>query len=236
MNFSSIDALFSSIAPSYDFMNDLMSLGLHHVWKSVFVEALPLHSWQEEPLVYVDMACGTGDIGGLVMERAEGIHRPLRPIFIDPNEDLMALAQGKYRDPRIEWRQESAEAVSLPSDSVHLYTISFGLRNVESRAKALQRAWDILIPGGYFYCLEFSHPENPLVQEAFYAYLKLLPSLGRGAIGQGAPYAYLAQSIRDFPAPKRLMGEMEEAGFQHVKHRPLSQGIVGITWGIKGWA
>jgi ubiquinone/menaquinone biosynthesis methyltransferase len=231
-SFSSINDLFSSIAPSYDLMNDVMSLGLHHVWKAVFVDRIPL-TYEEEPLVYVDMACGSGDIGGRVLEKAKEKRVAIQPIFVDPNESLLTLAQSRYPDPTIRWCQESAEDLSLPHNSVDLYTISFGLRNVNNRFAALKKTYHVLKPGGQFWCLEFAHPENPMIQEAFYAYLKILPMLGNGVIGQSEPYAYLADSIRSFPSSQVLLGEVTQAGFKNATYKPLSYGVVAITGGIK---
>jgi len=242
--FSSINALFSAIAPSYDRMNDVMSLGLHHVWKKIFVDRLvwnsghaPLDSEQQShrkaPLVYVDMACGTGDIGGKVIEKAKEQGIQIQPIFVDPNPDLLEIAKNRYPHTPIQWLQEYAETVSIPENTVDIYTISFGLRNVENRAQSLKKAWDILAPGGQFWCLEFAHPENPIVREAFYAYLKMLPLLGQGVIGQSTPYAYLAQSIRDFPCSAVLLQEITQAGFKNATYEPLFYGIVSITGGVK---
>jgi demethylmenaquinone methyltransferase/2-methoxy-6-polyprenyl-1,4-benzoquinol methylase len=146
---------------------------------------------------------------------------------------LLTIAQKRYPDPSIQWHQESAENLLIDSESVHVYTISFGLRNVDDRLQSLQKAWDVLVPGGQFWCLEFSHPQNPWIQEAFYAYLKLLPLLGQGVIGQSEPYAYLADSIRAFPSHPVLTAEMNQVGFRQVTHQPLSSGIVTITKGIK---
>jgi demethylmenaquinone methyltransferase / 2-methoxy-6-polyprenyl-1,4-benzoquinol methylase len=234
--FSSINDLFSSIAPSYDRMNDIMSFGLHHVWKRVFVDQLPLFrpsNLTHSPWVYVDMACGSGDIGALVLERCAQNSIPLSPIFIDPNPELLSIAQCRLPDQAIQWYQESAEHVSLPHHSIDLYTISFGLRNTNDRRQALKQAYDLLVPGGQWWCLEFSRPENPVMASAFDAYLNVLPVLGNTFIGQAEPYAYLADSIRSFPVKDVLLQEVRDAGFVNVTYQPLSRGIVSITRGIK---
>ena len=231
-SFESIDALFSAIAPEYDRMNDIMSLGWHHLWKAHLVDQLCIHN-RLDPWVYLDMACGSGDIGGRVLKKAQACDSPIVPIFVDPNKDLLAIAQNRYPDPRIQWYSESAENLSIDSDSVHVYTISFGLRNVDDRRQSLARAYDVLMPGGQFWCLEFSHPTNPWIHEAFQAYLKILPLLGQGVIGQSEPYAYLADSIRAFPSHRVLSSEMMQAGFTHITHEPLSYGVVTMTRGVK---
>jgi ubiquinone/menaquinone biosynthesis methyltransferase len=232
MTHPSIDALFSSIAPSYDLMNDIMSFGVHHLWKNVFVERLPLIA-RPSPLVYMDVACGSGDIVGRVLAKAKETQVAIRTICADPNKALLAIAQSRYSDFPIEWLEESAETLPLADESIDLYTISFGLRNVAERKKVLKKAWDILVPGGEFWCLEFSHPENPLVQQAFYAYLKILPLLGQGVIGQSEPYAYLAESIKNFPKWPVLELEMVDAGFQKTTCQPLSYGVVSMIRGVK---
>lgn len=234
--FPSIDALFSSIAPSYDLMNNVMSLGLHHVWKAVFIEQLPIFNqtiFKDSPWVYLDMACGSGDIGALVLERCTKNAIPISPIFVDPNADLLSIARHRMLDESIKWRQESAETVSLPDQSIDLYTISFGLRNTDDRCCALKKAYDLLVPGGEFWCLEFAHPENPLMAAAFDAYLNVLPVLGQSVIGQKEPYTYLANSIRSFPSKKLFLQEIRDAGFCEITYQPLSYGVVSITRGIK---
>ena len=236
--FSSINALFSSIAPSYDRMNDVMSFGLHHVWKRVFVDQWPLFNSnpKKDPWVYVDMACGSGDIGALVLERCKENKIPVSPIFIDPNPELLSIAQCRLPDQSIQWRQESAEHVSLPHRSIDLYSISFGLRNTHDRCKALKQAYDLLVPGGEWWCLEFAHPESPLMASAFDAYLNVLPVLGNTIIGQAEPYAYLADSIRSFPVKDVFLQEIRDAGFVNVTYQPLSYGIVSITRGVKSFS
>ncbi len=213
-----------------------MSFGLHHVWKRVFVDQLPLfrpNNVKQVPWVYVDMACGSGDIGALVLERCTQKSIPISPIFVDPNSELLSIAQCRLPDQSIQWHEESAEHLSLPHNSIDLYTISFGLRNTDDRCKALKRAFDVLAPGGQFWCLEFSHPETPLMASAFDAYLNVLPILGHTIIGQAEPYAYLANSIRSFPVKHLFLQEIRDAGFQDVTHQPLSSGIVSITRGVK---
>ena len=235
-SFSSIDALFSSIAPSYDHMNDVMSLGLHHVWKSVFVQQLPIfkpEQYKKDPWMYLDMACGSGDIGALVLQHCVKKSILITPIFVDPNAALLSIAQNRLSDPSIQWRQESAEHVTVPPQTLDLYTISFGLRNTDSRYETLKKAYDLLVPGGQFWCLEFAHPDNPLMAKAFDAYLNLLPMLGQSIIRQSEPYAYLADSIRSFPSKEAFLEEIHNVGFQEVTYQPLSCGIVSITKGVK---
>lgn len=227
-----IESLFSSIASSYDRMNDVMSLGQHKFWKAYFVERLPWASLPS-PFVYVDMSCGSGDIGALVLQKADACAKNVIPLFVDPNLDMMSLGKEKIKDERIEWRCESAEDLSIDSDSTDLYTISFGLRNVSDRGKALAQALRVLKKGGAFYCLEFSHPTHPGVECAYHGYLQVLPFIGKLVAGQSEPYTYLGQSIRDFPSPALVSMELSQAGFKDVGHQSLSCGIVAIHWGYK---
>jgi ubiquinone/menaquinone biosynthesis methyltransferase len=227
-----IASLFSSIASSYDRMNDVMSFGQHTFWKAYFVEQLP---WGKmpNPFVYLDMSCGSGDIGSLVLQKAGACSKDIVPLFVDPNPDMMVLGQEKVTDERIEWRCESAEDLTVESERVDLYTISFGLRNVSDRGKALAQAFRVLTKGGAFFCLEFSHPSHPVVACAYHTYLQVLPLVGKIVAGQSEPYSYLGQSIRDFPSPVLISMELAQAGFKNIGHHTLSSGIVAIHWGYK---
>ena len=227
-----ISAFFSSIAPSYDRMNDILSFGCHPFWKAYFVEHLPWATLPD-PFVVLDMACGSGDIGALMLQKADLHGKGIQPLFVDPNPDMLALGQQRLVDPRIVWMVESAECLSLAEGTIDLYTIAFGLRNVQNRKQSLAEAFRVLKEGGSFFCLEFSTPNYPLLGCAYHGYLRLFPLLGKIFAKQADPYRYLAQSIRDFPSPSIIAMEMTQAGFREVDYKNLSSGIVAIHWGIK---
>lgn len=229
MNFSEdIRALFDSIAGTYDRMNDVMSLGLHRFWKAYFVEKLPWDVLPQESVI-LDMACGTGDISQLLWRAAENRSKSLDLYLMDPSTEMISYAQKKWSyGDTARWITGWAESIPLLENSVDLYTVAFGLRNFQNRKKALEEAHRVLRPGGYFSCLEFSHPESPLWECGYKAYLKILPLMGQ-ILGRGAsPYAYLKESILAFPSPKEIFMELGVAGFQDVSVCSLSKGIVSI--------
>ena len=231
-SFSTVAQVFSSAASSYDLMNDVMSLGCHHVWKFSFVQHL---DWAGLPRAfsYVDMACGTGDIGHMVRQRNKMMKKDIAPIFVDPNPHM--IAEGRLQNPcsSIQWRQEDAETCALSENSIHLYTIAFGLRNVSCRAQTLSNAMRMLASGGQFWCLEFSWPQHPVMATLYDGYLGLLPVMGQMVAQNPDAYAYLADSIRSFPPPSVIEKEMQDAGFTHTGVRSLSNGLVSVFWGYK---
>jgi demethylmenaquinone methyltransferase / 2-methoxy-6-polyprenyl-1,4-benzoquinol methylase len=231
-NFFDIGRLFSNASFSYDLMNDVLSLGSHHLWKFSFVQHI---NWSQLPqsFRYADMACGSADIGRMVLQRMRLMKKQVTFFFIDPNPDMIAQGQQKNICSLINWRQESAENCSLPSNSLHLYTLAFGLRNTVDRLQVLRNAKRMLVPGGQFWCLEFAWPSDPLFAILYDAYLGLLPSIGHKVARQARAYAYLAESIRAFPAPSVIEQEIQEVGFTKTGHRCLSKGLVAIFWGYK---
>ncbi len=230
---SAIQSLFSSVSSSYDRMNDVLSGGCHHLWKFSFVQHM---AWDQLPqtMVHVDMACGTGDIGHMVMHRnATRLKKNITSVFIDPTPDMIQSAKQRLTCPSITWRCEDAEHSTVPSASVHLYTIAFGLRNVHNRQQALTNAVRMLAPGGQLWCLDFSWPHHPIMATLYDGYLGLLPAIGHHVANNGPAYAYLANSIRSFPIPSVLCQDMHDAGLVNTGIRPLSNGIVSVVWGTK---
>jgi ubiquinone/menaquinone biosynthesis methyltransferase len=214
-------------------MNDVMSLGLHRFWKAYFVEKLPWDDLKSEPVI-LDMACGTGDISQLIYQRAQERHIEPTLYLMDPSEDMMTHGQNKwpYGDTA-HWITAFSEEIPLPSLSVDLYTVAFGLRNFTDRAKALSEAYRVLRPGGHFSCLEFSQPESPLWDCGYKAYLKILPLMGQVVGKNASPYVYLKDSILKFPGPKEICMELTLSGFREVESYPLSKGIVSVYTGRK---
>ena len=221
--------VFDSVASRYDLMNDLMSLGIHRLWKDIMVTAIapmPNHS-------ILDVAGGTGDIGFRILER-----QPLaRVLSLDINEKMLAVGRDRAIDrgyyDRISHIVASAESLPIAASSLNAYSIAFGLRNVSNRAAALQEAYRVLQPGGKFLCLEFSHLENPLLKNAYQGWSRLLPEIGAIIAKDRDAYSYLVESIRRFPLQPELAAEMTAAGFAMVKWRNLSAGIVALHSGVK---
>ena len=224
-----VAGVFSSVAPSYDLMNDLMSAGIHRLWKDALMDWMAPRPHQ----TLVDLAGGTGDIALRFLRRGGGSAH-----IIDINPDM--LAAGKKRKAlmpfadQLQWTVASAESLPLEDNSADRVTIAFGLRNVTDRMAALKQAYRILKPGGRFCCLEFSHISQPQLSAIYDIWsFKAMPRIGRLVAGDEDAYRYLAESIRQFPDQNRLMAMMAEAGFAQIRYRNLSQGIAAIHSGWK---
>lgn len=224
--------LFTRVAGHYDLMNDAMSLGLHRCWKRRFVKKLPLRPHAR----IIDVAAGTGDISLL-------IHRlfpylSLSTDLVDPTESMLhegrkkAINQGLVKN--INWYIGAAEALPCMDNTYDLYTISFGLRNVTDRARALSEAIRVLKPGGHFYCLEFSTMDSPSLQRLYDTYsFQVLPFLGKHIAKDEDAYRYLAESIRRFPHRRALEDEMRHAKFTEVYSESWVEGMVALHYGKK---
>ncbi len=222
-----VSRVFESVASSYDKMNDLMSLGLHRLWKKWFVESLPL----KDQGVYLDVAGGTGDIAEAIHHRLKRFRIQGDIIVTDINPHMIQM--GLRRRSHLSWFCSNAEEIPLKAESVDVYTISFGLRNVTHREKALQEAYRVLRPGGKFSCLEFSQVARPL--QPFYDLyaFRIIPQLGEWIAQDKDAYQYLSESIRTFLTRERLALLMKEAGFQKVRFETYSSGIVALHTGYK---
>ena len=225
-----VRGVFDRVARRYDLMNDLMSGGIHRLWKARLIALLDPRPGQ----VLLDVAGGTGDIARRFLARAGA---GARVILCDINESM--LRQGRDRSfdrgnrEDIEWVCGAAEALPVEDCSVDAYTIAFGLRNVTGIPKALAEARRVLKPGGRFLCLEFSHVEGPILKRAYDVYsFTVLPRLGAAVAGDREAYQYLVESIRRFPTRRKLLAMMEQAGLEKTSVRPLSAGIAAIH---SGW-
>ena len=223
-----VHGVFSSVARRYDLMNDLMSAGVHRLWKDAAVAWLnPQAGW-----TVVDAAGGTGDIAFRIAARAPGA----KIIVCDINAEM--LEQGKQRarknnQAHIEWMCADAENLPLADNMADAYTIAFGIRNVTHIDKVLAEAFRVLKPGGRFLCLEFSKPAPGLdILYDRYSFA-VLPRLGQLVARDGEAYRYLAESIRRFPAQKPFARMIEAAGFAQVTFRNLSGGIAAMHSGWK---
>ncbi|MBS0272400.1 MAG: class I SAM-dependent methyltransferase [Proteobacteria bacterium] len=219
--------VFERVASHYDMMNDLMSLGLHRLWKRKFVESLPIH----HNGVYLDVAGGTGDIAQAIFTRLNRFKCPAQIIVSDINPAM--IEKGKMRHPHLSWLCSNAEDLPLDGNSVDVYTIAFGLRNVTYREKALQEAYRLLKPGGKFSCLEFSQVNSSLEKlYDFYAF-HIIPKMGEWVAHDREAYQYLSESIRTFLTKKELLVLMKKVGFEKASYETYTGGIVALHHGYK---
>ena len=225
-----VRGVFDSVAPSYDIMNDLMSGGLHRLWKDHLVRKI-----RPRPgLHYLDVAGGTGDIALRIRKKAGA---GAKITLCDINREMLAVGRDHLTDRGLgndfSWITGNAESLPLESDSVDVYTIAFGLRNVTHIDMALAEAHRVLKPGGRFFCLEFSKVEPPLakIYDA-YSY-RVIPKIGEIVARDRDSYQYLVESIRKFPAQNALKERMTAAGFGRASYENLTFGVVAIHQGIK---
>ena len=225
---SRVREVFDRVAPRYDLMNDLMSLGIHRIWKSILLDTLRPRA----NMTLLDVGGGTGDIALGFKKRGGG-----SALVVDINHEMLkvghdrALDRGHLDDPA--WVVGDAQSLPVQSRSVDAYTIAFCLRNVTNIDMALADAYRVLKPGGRFLCLEFSHVVVPLLAEIYDQYsFKVLPILGQMVANDRAAYQYLVESIRRFPPQAELAARIEKVGFENVSVRNLSGGIAAIH---SGW-
>ncbi len=228
-----VDDVFHKVADRYDLMNDLMSFGLHRVWKDIF--AAKVRPSQSRPFEHLDVAGGTGDVAFRIA-RAGGAKT--RVTVADVNPDMLRVGAERARkrrlDRRVEFVEANAEALPFGDRTFDAYTIAFGIRNVPRIERALAQAFRVLKLGGRFLCLEFSRVDLPVVDRVYDAYsFAAIPALGKVVTGDGAPYRYLVESIRKFPSADLFADMMAEAGFSRVDYVKLSGGVVAIHSGWK---
>ncbi len=235
-----VQAVFKNVAPHYDRMNDLMSMGIHRLWKDVLVrEAAP-----RPGMAILDVAGGTGDIAQRLIKHQYQGHQSqphTQPALLICDLNPAMLNQGRDRlidqglSGMIHWTVGDAQSLPVPDSCFDLVTIAFGLRNITDKTLALREVLRVLKTGGRFLCLEFSQPDHPWLKRAYDLYsFTTLPILGKIIAGDAAAYRYLAESIRMFPDPDHLAAMMHQAGFRNVYHRRLSGGIVALHGGTCG--
>ena len=218
-----IRATFRAVARRYDLMNDLMSMGIHRLWKRGFVAAAAPRVGEKA----LDLAGGTGDIG-LMLARGGAI-----VTIADPSAEMMTAGRGRPGGETVSWREAEAEALPFPDASFDLVTISFGIRNVTRMDLALAEIRRVLRPGGRFLCLEFSRPRAWLAP--FYGVWSrtAIPVLGALVSGKVEAYRYLVESIGRFPDQREFAEILRRAGFSGVAWRDLSFGIAAIHAGVR---
>ena len=222
-----VSGVFSSVPSRYDLMNDLMSAGLHRVWKDEFVRRVRPRRGEK----ILDMAGGTGDIAFRLARRGAEV------TVADINPDMLSVGVDRATQRSLNglvWAEENAERISFVDASFDAYTIAFGIRNVTDIDRALAEAYRVLKTGGRFFCLEFSQTRWPGFDSAYRRYSRhVVPRLGRLVAGDPDSYRYLIESIERFPDMASFARKIEQAGFDRVRADPILGGLVVIHSGWK---
>ncbi len=214
--------IFQDVFDKYDLMNDLMSLGIHRVWKRNFIHWLN----PQKNTTLVDVASGTGDIAKLFLSE---IDYKGQVYCVDENKGMLDLNKKKLKgNTNVKWFCNNAEKLPFENNHFDYYTISFGIRNVGNISNALKEAYRVLKPGGRFLCLEFSKVKNEILNKLYQTYSKSLPRIGKIVVGKSEPYEYLIESIEKFHSQEEFFKQIEKQNFTKISYRNLSGGIVAI--------
>ena len=222
-----VNSVFSKVHDNYDLMNDLMSLGIHRLWKKNLI------NWMSpQPGNYIiDVAAGTGDLAKMISKKNKD-----KNIFccVEPNRGMFETGKQKLKSfTNIRWYLNSAEKLPFKENTFDFYTISYGIRNVTNINKCLEEAYRVLKPGGRFFCLEFSKVENEILNFLYQKYSKLIPLIGKIVVGSEEPYEYLINSIDKFYSQNELVDLLKKNKFSNIEFRNLSSGISAIHSGWK---
>lgn len=225
-----VHGVFTSVASRYDVMNDVMSFGVHRLWKDAMMDWLAPRAGQR----LLDVAGGTGDVAFRFLRRAPSA----KATVLDLTESMLDAgrerAEAESLDGRLDWVVGDAMALPFEDRSFDVYTISFGIRNVTRIQDALSEAYRVLKPGGRLMVLEFSQIPNDMMQKAYDLYsFNVIPRMGQAIARDRASYQYLVESIRRFPDQETFAGMIREAGFEQVRYRNLSMGIAALHSGWK---
>ena len=222
-----VSRVFEDVFDNYDLMNDLMSLGVHRLWKKQFIGWLN----PQVKTKLLDVASGTGDIAKLYLEK---INYDGHAYCVDENNGMLKLNKRKLNQSvNVKWFCDNAEELKFKDNYFDYYTISFGIRNVNNINNALREAYRVLKPGGRFICLEFSKVENEILSGIYKNYSKIIPLIGKYIMGDSMPYKYLIESIDQFYNQNELLKIINNVGFSNVEYRNLSGGISAIHSGWK---
>ena len=222
-----VNSVFDKVYKNYDLMNDLMSFGVHRLWKKNLI------SWMNPQLgnKIIDVAAGTGDLAKMISKKNDN-----KNIFccVEPNKGMLETGKKKLKSfSNIKWYLNSAEKLPFKANTFDFYTISYGIRNVTDINECLKESYRVLKPGGRFFCLEFSTVENEILNSLYQKYSKLIPLIGKIVVGSEKPYEYLINSIDKFYNQNELRDLLEKNKFSNVEFRNLSNGISAIHSGWK---
>lgn len=225
-----VQGVFKSVAAKYDVMNDVMSIGIHRIWKEAMMDWLAPRCGQ----TLIDVAGGTGDVSFKFLNRAGSGHATV----LDLTENMLIegrkRAEASEMEQSLDWLVGDAMALPFSDNSFDVYTISFGIRNVTRPEGALSEAFRVLRPGGRLMVLEFSQIPVPLVQKAYDLYsFNIIPAMGKMIANDRDSYQYLVESIRKFPDQETFLNMIRGAGFENVSYRNLSLGIAALHSGWK---
>ncbi|NCX27061.1 MAG: bifunctional demethylmenaquinone methyltransferase/2-methoxy-6-polyprenyl-1,4-benzoquinol methylase UbiE [Rhodobacterales bacterium] len=225
-----VQGVFNSVASKYDVMNDVMSLGVHRIWKDMMMDWLAPQAGQK----LLDVAGGTGDIAFRFLERSGFGHATVLDLTSSMLAEGRSRAEAKQMINEIDWVVGDAMNLPFEDNVFDVYTISFGIRNVTRPLEALKEAYRVLKPGGRIMVLEFSQIPVPLGQWFYDRYsFNLIPKMGELIANDRSSYQYLVESIRKFPDQETFLGMVEAAGFRNAKYRNLSLGIACLHSGWK---
>jgi len=223
-----VTKIFRDVFDKYDLMNDLMSFGVHRLWKKNFINWLN----PQKNTILIDVASGTGDIAKLYLDKVD---YQGSVYCVDENKGMLDLNKKKLKiNSKVKWYCNNAEKLPFKSNYFDYYTISFGIRNINNINSALKEAYRVLKPGGRFLCLEFSKVKDETLNKIYKTYSKSIPKIGKFVIGKSEPYQYLVDSIEKFHSQEEFFKQIEKQNFVNVSYKNLSGGIAAIhsAWKI----
>ena len=222
-----VNSVFSKVYKKYDLMNDIMSFGIHRIWKEKFIDWMCPQPHSK----LIDVASGTGDIAKLFSKRN---NKNCEVTCVEPNDKMFKEGKSNLSEfENIKWLKAQAEKLPVKNNTYDYYSISYGIRNVTDINKALKEAYRVLKPGGRFMCLEFSKIDNEILNFFYRQYSRTIPLIGKYVAGASQPYDYLIKSIDQFYTQQQLIELMIKNGFSNTKYRNLSNGVSAIHSGWK---
>jgi len=222
-----VNSVFSKVHKKYDLMNDIMSFGVHRIWKEKFID------WMNPNVnsKLIDVASGTGDIAKIFSKRNNNFSKIT---CVEPNGEMLEVGKKNLKKLKnINWIKAQAEKLPLKDNTYDYYSISYGIRNVTDINKTLKEAYRVLKPGGRFMCLEFSTIDNEALNFLYKQYSKTIPLIGKYIVGDAQPYEYLVKSIDQFYNQNQMIELMNNNGFSNTEYRNLSNGVSAIHSGWK---
>ena len=222
-----VNEVFNVVSSKYDLMNDVMSLGVHRVWKKRLIDWIN----PSKNTKIIDMSAGTGDVTKEFLKR---VGYDTEIYCVDPNKKMIDEGRKRLKNfKEVKWICSHAENLPFQENLFDVYVVSFGLRNFNDIEKSLNEAYRVLKPGGRFISLEFSKVQNELLNKIYQAYSKIIPFVGKYLVGKSEPYEYLIKSIDNFYSQNELAEKLKDSGFTDIEFRNLSGGVVAIHSGWK---